>query len=77
MSIDDTEPLKSEVKKQIVVTVFTIGTAVVLYYLASPDALKTLKMWGALKTKRIAQWQVDMWQNLADQAATIYNREKI
>lgn len=70
------ETVQREVKKQVIITTFTIGTAVALYFLSSPDALKTVKMWTALKTKRLAQFQVDMWQRLADYAATAYNKEK-
>jgi hypothetical protein len=72
--------VQDETKRQVIILVFSaIGTVVTIslvYYFSSPDSFKTLKMKAALKLKRLAQKQVDTWQSIADQAATLYNREK-
>lgn len=72
--------ISDETKRQIVILAFSvIGTVVTVglfYYLTKPDTFKTLKMRAALTLKRVAQKQVDTWQDLADKAATMYNRER-
>lgn len=73
-------PVKDEAQRQIVILIFSaIGTVVTIYLIyefSKPDAFKELKMRWALKFKRIAQSQVDWWQARADDAATMYNKEK-
>lgn len=70
-----------EVKRQTVILIFgTVGTliaAYIMYLQFDPTARKTLRMSAALKVKRFASAQVDWWQNIADQAANIYNQEKL
>lgn len=72
--------VKDETKRQTVILIFSaIGTVVTIYlvyYFTKPDAFKLLKMKLALETKRWATKQVDWWQHIADEAATIYNRER-
>jgi hypothetical protein len=73
-------PVKDETQRQVVILVFsTIGTLVTIYLIyefAKPDAFKTLKMRLALWAKRFSQGQVDWWQQRADDAATLYNKER-
>ena len=75
------EPVKEETKRQLVILGFSIvGTVItvyIVYQLSRPDAFKTLKMRLALTAKRLAQSQVDWWQKRADDAATLYNQEKL
>lgn len=75
-----TSPTVEETKRQTVILVFsTIGTLVTVYLIyefSKPDAFKTLKMKMALQLKRFSQSQVDWWQRQADNAATMYNRER-
>ena len=72
---------KEETTRQTIILVFSVlGTAGMLYVLRKfdrPDAGRTIKMAGALKVKRFANKQVDFWQNIADKAATTYQRERL
>ena len=80
MTEPTSSPTSEEAKRQAIILLFglvgTVATAYVLYYFASPDAWKTLKMRLALKAKRLTQSQADWWQTLADKAATMYNQER-
>jgi hypothetical protein len=71
---------RDEAKRQTIILIFTlagtVGTLYLVAYFSDPDALRSLRMRLALRAKRLAQWQVDKWQSIADQAATIYNRER-
>ena len=75
-----TPVVQDEAKRQAVILLFSaVGTVVTIglvYYFTAPDAFKTLKMKTALRVKRMAQQQVDIWQTVADKAATAYNRER-
>ena len=75
-----TSPVGDETKRQVVILLFgavgTIVTVGLVYKFSNPDAMKTLKMRAALWAKRTAQSQADKWQEYADMAATMYNREK-
>lgn len=72
---------KRETVRQAVILVFSlagaIGTLYVVQRFSEPDAFRTVKMELALKVKRMAQKRADWWQNLADKAASTYNREKM
>jgi hypothetical protein len=69
-----------EAKRQAVILLFSVAGAIVTVYvmrhMSNPDIFRTLKMSASLKLKRAAQSQADMWQGLADKAATWYNQEK-
>lgn len=74
-------PVKEETERQLVILAFTaVGTVVTIYlvqHFHNPDAFRTLKMRIALQVKRFAQKQADLWQGIATEAATAYNREKL
>lgn len=61
--------------------IIEIGGFLVIMYLAKkmarPDFGRTLQMRGALTVKRIACVQVDIWQRIADNAATAYNKARV
>lgn len=42
----------------------------------SPDFGRTLKLRAILGAKRAAQWQANVWQNIAGDLGTAYNRAK-
>lgn len=69
-----------ESTRQLVILVFsltgTLLTLLLVRELSDPDKMSTWKLRIALYAKRKAQKYADFWQELADTAATIYNREK-
>lgn len=71
---------KEETTRQTIILAFTLVGAVAMVIVArsidKPDFSKSLKMGAALALKRVAASQVDWWQNVADKAASAYNREK-
>ena len=75
------ETAKRETARQAVILIFSVVGSVAMVYLArktsDPDLFRTVKMAGALKVKRVAQRQVDWWQDVADRAATVYQRERL
>lgn len=70
-----------ETTRQLIILTFSLAgtflTLILVRELADPDRIRTWKMRLALAVKRRAQRQVDMWQRIADSAATIYNQEKM
>lgn len=75
-----TEVAKRETTRQTIILVFSLagvlGTLYIAQRFSEPDAFRTAKMQLALKAKRVAQHRADWWQDKADKAATVYNREK-
>lgn len=71
---------KRETARQAVILVFSImGTIFIILvskHLRDPDSVRIIKMRSALTLKRVAQRQAEWWENLAEQAATIYNSER-
>lgn len=67
---------KRESVRQAVIMVFSVATVCVVYTLSDPDAMRAIRMRAALATKRFAQRQADWWQDVADKAATVYNKER-
>ena len=80
MSEEETPVISNEIKRQTVILIFgaagTIITIYVIHHFSDPDAWRMLKMKFALKLKRFANSQAEMWHQLADKAATIYNQER-
>lgn len=74
------EVAKKETARQAVILAFsvmgTISIILVSKYLREPDSMRVIKMGSALALKRLAQRQAEWWENIAEQAATIYNRER-
>lgn len=71
---------KVEAAKQAVIFGFAIVTTIVAVLVErdarDPDAGRTARMWFYLEAKRLARWQADWWERIADKMATNYNREK-
>lgn len=73
---------KSSIVKQIkpiveLILIMAIGTYVtakVQRSASSPDFGKVMMMRTVLGVKRFAQWQADVWGNVAMDAATYYNK---
>lgn len=74
------ETAKEETTRQTIILVFSvIGAAASLYVMRKfdqPEAGRIAKMASALAVKRFANKRANWWQDVADKAATIYNREK-
>lgn len=72
--------IKEETTRQAIVLLFSVAGAVVTLFVvrARDDAVlrSTMKMQFALSAKRFCQHRADRWQDWADKAATLYNREK-
>lgn len=68
--------VRKESAKQAVILGFTLALVGIMYVVQNDDSRKRLKMTTALATKRFAQKQADLWQLIADRAATVYNGEK-
>jgi hypothetical protein len=75
---DISQVLKEESARQLVILMFSVGTTFLAYYCLNlamrPAEAQRWKMRAALWVKRTAQWQSDVWQKLADDAATRYQR---
>lgn len=71
---------KKETARQTVILAFSVVGALAMMYVMrkanEPDAFRTFKMGSALKVKRFAQKRADWWQDVADKAATAYQRER-
>lgn len=71
---------KEETTRQTIILVFSlVGTAGVVYLmrkLDQPEFGRTAKMMTALAVKRFANKRAEWWQDIADKAATVYNRER-
>lgn len=69
-----------ETTRQFIILAFslagTVLTILLVRELSDPSKIRTWKLRTALYAKRKAQKYADFWQDLADTAATIYNREK-
>jgi len=76
-----TEVLKEETARQAVILLFSVVGAVVsvvaVRQVSDPDHLKYLRMYWALKLKRIADNRVEFWQGVSAKAANKYNEEKL
>lgn len=74
------ETAKEETTRQTIILVFSVaGAAASLYILRKfdqPNAGRIAKMTAALAVKRFANKRANWWQDIADKAATMYNREK-
>lgn len=71
----------TEVKKQTVILAFEIvGTVAVLWitFMGHDQASRQrFVMTSALRVKRFAQWNANMWEEVAARAATVYNRNRM
>lgn len=74
---DVSDVVKEESARQTVVLVFTlVGLVATTAVLASVSDWRTMKMASALVAKRVCQHEAERWQRWADNAATLYNKEK-
>lgn len=68
----------SEAKRQAVILVFSVLGAVVLIYIMpmqhDASARERFMMRNALRLKRFAQFNADVWGDVALKAGTVYNR---
>ena len=82
MSEEDQDSVTvTEVKKQTVILAFeVVGTVMILWItFMGHDAASRQRfvMTSALRVKRFAQWNAHMWEDLAERAATVYNRNRM
>lgn len=80
MSDDVVDIAKEETVRQTVILGFSlVGTVIMVYLMRKandPDVFRTAKMASALRLKRIAQRQAVWWEDLAEKAATVYQKER-
>lgn len=78
MTEDEDSITVREIKKQSVILVFAVLGAVLVATIGTmetdPSARHRVVMRSALAVKRFAQWNADMWGDLALNAGTVYNR---
>lgn len=71
---------KDQATREVVMLVFSVVGGVIVVFIIrrvhNPDFGRTIKMRLALTVKRIANRAADRCQEIADRAATAYNREK-
>lgn len=74
------ETAKEETTRQTIILVFSVvGAAASIYVMRKfdqPESGRFIKMTSALAVKRFANRCANWWQDVADKAATVYNRER-
>lgn len=66
---------KDIVIRESIILLFSVATVIIAArILHGTDILRPVRMRGLLATKRFAQNQADVWQKLANTAATSYHK---
>lgn len=66
-----------ELIKQAITLIGTLAGLYLTRKFMAPDFGVTFKMRTALVVKHVAQNQADMWQTLAHNAGTVYNKARV